>query len=109
MSPFGATSIHGFSQELVCDVVANCHNIFTQEDLFNFAPTFSKNHAHHIIGLLSEIFDDIDETSLCSDETVCSEQYYHCGETIGLDQLFNNINDFDNLGDEFDELDNWED
>jgi hypothetical protein len=40
---------------------------------------------------------------------LCSEQYYNCGETIGLDQRFNNINDFDNLGHEFDELDNWED
>ena len=29
LSPFGEASIHGFSQELICDAVANCHNIFT--------------------------------------------------------------------------------
>ena len=58
-SPFGATSLHGFSQELICDVVANCDNIFTQEDLFNLAPTFSENHAYQILSLLNEIFDVI--------------------------------------------------
>jgi superfamily II DNA helicase RecQ len=42
MSPFGATSIHEFSQELICDVVANCHNIFTQEDLFILPLPFPK-------------------------------------------------------------------
>lgn len=108
-SLFGATSLHGFSQELICDVVANCDSIFTQEDLFNLAPTFSKNHAYQILGLLNEIFDDIDETTLCSDGTVGGEQY-NCDEVIGLDQLFsNNMNDYDNFSYEFDELDIWED
>lgn len=110
MSPFGETSVHGFSQELVSDVVENCHSIFTQEDLFKLAPTFSRDHAHWILGLFSELFDDIDESSLISDETVCADKSCNdCNKVTGLDELFSSMNDFDNLPHDFDELDIFED
>ena len=105
-SPFGATSLHGFSQELVCDVVTNCHNIFTEKDLLDLAPTFSKRHVRQILGLLSEIFDDIDESAFCSNDTVDDEGHNNYDKLIGLDELYNFEDlDFEKLSHEVGELD----
>jgi len=41
---------HGFSKVLVSDVVANCHKLFTREDITTNVPVFSKtaNHCLHL-------------------------------------------------------------
>lgn len=102
MSPFGATSSHGFSQELISDVVTHCHNIFTQDDIYHLIPTFSKMHAIKILCILSEIFDDIDELSL-TNEAVGDLQHI-IYEVTGLDELIR-MSDYHELDCEFEELD----
>lgn len=42
-SVFGSTSFHGFSQELISDVVANSHKLFTTEDITTHVPVSSAN------------------------------------------------------------------
>ena len=106
-SPFGATSLHGFSHELVCDV-ANSENIFSEKDLLDLAPTFSKGHARQILGLFSETLDDIDESEFCTVEMVVDEEYSHdnsIDKLIELGELLHNFEDFGNLDDEFEETD----
>ncbi|CAB3997519.1 probable Werner syndrome ATP-dependent helicase homolog 1 [Paramuricea clavata] len=74
MSPFGITSSHGFSQELISDVVSNCHCIFTEDDIYHLVPIFSKTHVTKILGIFSEIFDDIDECALIREVAVDQQQ-----------------------------------
>ena len=62
-SAFGSTSSHGFSKELISDVVANCHNLFSVEDILTNVPVFSRKHAIAILGILNEVFDDIHESN----------------------------------------------
>ena len=73
VSPFGSTSCHGFSEELICDVVDNCHHIFTISDIQAFVPVFSNHHAIKILEILSEIFDDIDSVALANQVHYSSE------------------------------------
>ena len=44
-SVFGSTTFHGFSHQLITDVVANCHRLFTVDNIKTCVPVFSKNHA----------------------------------------------------------------
>ena len=43
----------------VTDVVANCHKIFTLDDILTNVLDFSKEHAVKILEILNEIFDDL--------------------------------------------------
>lgn len=61
-SAFGAT--HGFSQELISDVVEKCHKLFTIEDIKTNVPVFSNNHALSILEIINEVFNDINEHTL---------------------------------------------
>ena len=54
---------YGLSKELVSDVVATCHNLFTLNDIISSVAVYSKNHAVKILEILNEIFSDIDEHS----------------------------------------------
>ncbi|CAB3990577.1 ATP-dependent DNA helicase [Paramuricea clavata] len=74
MSPFGITSSHGFSQELISDVESNYHCIFTEDDIYHLVPIFSKTHVTKILGIFSEIFDDIDECALICEVAVDQQQ-----------------------------------
>ena len=73
---------HGFSKELVSDCVANCHNLFTLEDITTTVPVFSKKHALKILEILNEIFNDIDESSLTDPTNSFSEEFI-----TGLEEL----------------------
>lgn len=64
--PFGATSSHGFSKELICDVVDNCHQIFCIKDVQTFVPVFAREHASMILEVINEVFDDLEEEALIS-------------------------------------------
>ena len=64
ISAFGNTACHGFSSQLVSDVVNNCHKIFNVTDILTYVPVFSKDHAVRILEVLSEFFDDFSDTVL---------------------------------------------
>jgi len=40
------------------------HKIFTLKDILTYVPVFSKNHAIKILEVLSEFFDDFEESVL---------------------------------------------
>lgn len=58
-SVFDGISCHGFSDQLVQDVVANCHRLFTVSDMLELCPVFSLNHAIKVLEILQELFLDI--------------------------------------------------
>ena len=53
------TSSHGFSQELIDDVVKNSSKIFTVSDILFYSPVFSVEHALLILDIVKEIFLDV--------------------------------------------------
>ena len=48
-----------FSHELISDVVANCHKIFTLDDTLTNVPVFLKEHAVKILEILNEILMNV--------------------------------------------------
>lgn len=50
---------HGFSMQLIVDVVKNCDGIFTIEDVLTNFPVFSVGNAVRILEVIQEIFLDI--------------------------------------------------
>ena len=74
-SAFGSTSSHGFSKELISDVVAHCHKLFSVEDILTNVPVFSRKHAIAILGILNEVFDDINESNLTDVDTLKNDDY----------------------------------
>lgn len=58
-SMFDSTSCHGFSDQLVHDVVLNCHQLFTVNDVLGKCPVFSVAHALKILEIIEELFLDI--------------------------------------------------
>ena len=58
-SMFDSTSCHGFSDQLVHDVVLNCHQLFTVNDVLGKCPVFSVAHALKILEIIQELFLDI--------------------------------------------------
>ena len=53
------TSSHGFSEQLISDVVSKCTDIFTIEDVLGNFPVFSVGDALQILEIMQEIFLDI--------------------------------------------------
>ena len=56
---FDGVSCHGFSDQLVQDVVANCHQLFTLVDILELCPVFSIHHALRVLEIIQEVFLDI--------------------------------------------------
>ena len=56
---FDDISCHGFSDQLVQDVVTNCHRLFTVNDILELCPIFSIVHALKVLELIQELFLDI--------------------------------------------------
>ena len=50
---------HGFSRQLIDDVVTKCEGIFTIEDLLSDFPVFSVGNALKILEVIQELFLDI--------------------------------------------------
>ena len=50
---------HGFSLQLISEVVNNCENIFTIEDVLTNFPVFSVRNAIRILEVIQELFLDI--------------------------------------------------
>ena len=61
ISLFGLQSLHGFSDSLISSVLDNLHLLFTCSDIVNLLPIFSLQHAHIILELVQEFFNDIDD------------------------------------------------
>ena len=55
------TSSHGFSEELISDIVSKCSSIFTIDDILSTFPVFSVGNSLQILEILQEIFLDIPE------------------------------------------------
>ena len=62
-SAFGSASSHGFLKELISDVVAHCHKLFSVEDIIVNVPVFSRRHAVATLGILNEVFGDVTENN----------------------------------------------
>lgn len=58
---FSKTSCHGFSDELIQDIVDNSCTTFTLEDVMNL-PVYSMKHALQILEIFNELFGDIPST-----------------------------------------------
>ncbi len=58
--------VHGFSNELVQELVGNCCTIFSISDILKF-PVFSVRTALQILEVFQEIFDDMEEADNTSD------------------------------------------
>jgi len=56
---FGAVSSHVFSDELIGDIVSNCHRLFTLKDLSECLPVYTVVHCLKILELIQETFGDI--------------------------------------------------
>lgn len=56
---FDGVSCHGFSGQLVQDVVANCNYHFTISDILELCPVFSICHCLKVLEIIQEIFLDI--------------------------------------------------
>ena len=56
---FDKTLSHGFSVELIQDLVERCSKIFTVKDILCSFPVFAVAHAMRILEVFQEIFDDI--------------------------------------------------
>ena len=54
-----AVSTHGFSTQLIEDVVRNCSVLFTVGDVLHICPVFSLSHAIMILEIIQDIFNDI--------------------------------------------------
>ena len=103
-SLFGAVPSHGFSKELIADVVVNASYIADMKDIETLVPVFSKSHARIILEVLNEIFDDIDDTTLQPEQEM-PEQPDADDQTFNLDYLIS-CSDYDTgLEDELVDLD----
>ena len=76
-SAFGSASSHGFSKELISDVVAHYHKLFSVEDIIVNVPVFSRRHAVAILGILNEVFDDITENNFLGSFTDANNDYFN--------------------------------
>ena len=74
------TSSHGFSQQLIDDVVQNCDHIFTVEDVLCSFPVFSTANVLRILELIQEMFSDIPDL----EETLASVSFCKCDSEIGF-------------------------
>ena len=62
------SSCHGFSTEVISDILDNCHKLFTVNDIVSCIPIFSVTHGKQILGIINEVFDDLDEKILLDTE-----------------------------------------
>ena len=93
---FDKTLSHGFSVELIQDLVERCSEIFTVDDILCSFPVFAVVHAMRILEVFQEIFDDIpnhDDLQLPILDTDITEQ------------LINYYGYFDKSDSDCDELD----
>lgn len=58
---------HGFSSQLVGEIIENCDKLFTLNDVLKFVPVFSAKHAMMIYEVLNDVFGDCEGIS-CGDE-----------------------------------------
>ena len=83
-SCMGSVCCHGFSDQLIDDVVKDCSAIFTIDDIMVHFPVYSFSHAKIILEITGEIFNDIpglDDISdmYCDDKaTELAEPAFNC-------------------------------
>lgn len=66
---FGSpVAVHGFSDQLIDDVINNAGTIFTVDDLLLKTPMFCTKHAKFILDIFQEIFQDMSETDAIIEE-----------------------------------------
>lgn len=94
-SAFGSASSHRFSKDLISDVVARCHKLFSVEDIIVNVPVFSSRHAVVILGILNEIFDDITENNFLGSFTEANNDHFNSEFDNLLDSCYEDfVEDF---------------
>ena len=83
------SSSHGFSTELIEDIVKNCQNIFTVEDLMTNFPVFSISNALRVLEVVQEVFMDIPNI----EETTVYNSHFSLQRKSSVSEWF----DFNNL------------
>lgn len=96
-------SVHGFSSQLIDDVVTNCSRLFTVNDVIDTCPVFSLNDVLIILELIQEMFLDIPnfdecmdilrQTDLTSNMTSCLEDSLQCIDFGLTDEYFSDSDD----------------
>lgn len=86
-SVFDDISCHGFSDQLVEDVVANCHRLFTVNDILELCPIFSIVHALKVLELIQELFLDIPNF----DEFLDIMRFEECSTSDDLSHLLRDV------------------
>ena len=74
---------HGFSGEMIKDVIDNCDKLFTLEDVIAYIPVFSTKHAVLILEIVNDVSDDcedttcdtVDVTEVCNPSVLCDISY----------------------------------
>jgi ATP-dependent DNA helicase RecQ len=59
---FDMVSTHGFSAQLISDIIDNSYRIFTVNDILTQFPVFSITHAYRILDVIQELFMDIPDS-----------------------------------------------
>jgi superfamily II DNA helicase RecQ len=95
---FGNTALHGFSDELIEDILLQHKHIFTLSDILSLAPVFSIKHACKILEVFHEIFDD------------CMEGMEECIAKVHNSLQVDNIelllsSEYDVIADDFEDID----
>lgn len=53
-------STTGFSNSLTNSVLKTCKYIFSVDDVVDLNPVFSKHHAHDILHMIKDVFEDFE-------------------------------------------------
>ena len=62
-------STHGFTDELIKEIINNAANIFSLNDILSTLPIFSTAHARFDLGIFQDLFED---TECADDEELIS-------------------------------------
>lgn len=62
-------STHGFTDELIKEIIINAANIFSLNDILSTLPIFSTAHARFVLGIFQDLFED---TECADDEELIS-------------------------------------
>ena len=69
---------HGFTDELIKDIVINASSIFSLDDILSTHPIFSTAHARFVLGIFQDIFGDTSVFAEDDDDIFCTVDSLLC-------------------------------
>ena len=69
---------HGFTDELIKDIVINASSIFSLDDILSTHPIFSTAHARFVLGIFQDIFGDTSVFAADDDDIFCTVDSLLC-------------------------------